>query len=154
MDEMMLRLTTGSFGSGLDTTAILAFLGFAVMYLITPAVARTRDRPTGMALALYLLIGYAGISLLQLLLQWTQMDGMMHAGFQGRGQLGTLLFFGLAALKMLVFLIAMVVFVIGLQSIRVGQQDMQSFEDAVQKLQQLRDENADLRQRLQRERTP
>jgi hypothetical protein len=148
MDElMMLRLTGGAFGSGLDVTAILAFLGFAGMYVITPLIARTRERPAAMLISLYLLIAYGGIALLQMLLLWSQsMDG--NPGFHGRGPLASLLLFGFAVLRTGLFLLAMVAFVIGLQSIRVGPQETQGFEDAVRKLQQLRDENADLRQRL------
>jgi len=68
---------------------------------------------------LYALIGYGGISLIQLLVQWMQILDRAGPGMFGRGEIGIHVLFGFALLKMVVFLLAMVAFVAGLRSVRL-----------------------------------
>jgi len=152
MDELLLlRMTMGG-GSGLDITALLAFIAFAAVYFLAPRVTNSRERPPALALALYLMVGYAAISLGQLLLQWsTTLNG---GGFRPHGApVETHLLFACSALKMALMVIAMIAFVAGLQTLRFKDPETRAFEQAVDKLQQLRDENIRLRKRLEQDAT-
>ncbi len=152
MDEMMLLRMTGGLGSGLDLAAVLIFIAFAVIYFLAPLVTHTRERPAALAIALYLMVGYAAISLVQLLLQWS---GMTNAGggfgMPGRTPMAVHLLFAFGALKAATVVIAMIAFVVGLHSLRFKDPETRAFEQAVEKLQQLRDENVRLRKRLERD---
>jgi hypothetical protein len=151
MDELLwLRLSGGGFGGGIDITALIAFLAFAVFYLIVPLLGYGPERPAALAASLYLMIGYAGLSLVQLLLVWVQViDGPnQNIGQFGRGPFGAHFQLLLAGLKLVLFLIAMITFVSGLRSLRFRGPESEDWESAVDKLQSLRDENARLRQRL------
>lgn len=152
MDELLLLRLTGGLGAGLDMTALLAFVAFAVIYFLAPIVTNTRERPAAMALALYLMIGYTAISLAQLLLQWAELGvGGGGFGMPGRGPMAVNLLFAIGALKTAIMVIAMIAFVVGLQTLRFKDPETRAFEQAVEKLQQLRDENVRLRKRLERE---
>jgi hypothetical protein len=152
MDELMLLRMTGGFGTGLDVTALIAFLAFAAVYFLAPVVTHTRERPAALAIALYLMIGYAAISLAQLLLQWAELGNVGGAfGMPARGPLAVQLLFAFGALKTAIMVIAMIAFVIGLQSLRFKDPETRAFEQAVEKLQQLRDENMRLRKRLEQD---
>jgi hypothetical protein len=75
------------------------------------------ERPGGMMAALYIFIGYGGLSLIQLLVQWGQiLDHSMPAVCFGR-EGGVHVMFDFAALKMTAFLAA---FVISLRSVRMS----------------------------------
>ncbi len=124
MDEMMLLRMLGAgfgsgFGSGFDVSALIAFIAFAAIFLIAPVIGYRPKRPAGMVAALYLLIGYGGVSLVQMLLQWAQLLDRTGFGQRGRGEESVHFLFGFAVLKVLVFLTAMVAFVIGLSSLRL-----------------------------------
>ena len=68
VDEMeMLRLRLANEGPTIDLMAIIAFVSFAVIYLIAPVIGYREERPASMISALYLLIGFAGLSLIQML---------------------------------------------------------------------------------------
>jgi predicted lipid-binding transport protein (Tim44 family) len=153
MDELALLRMLGVVGSGMDVTAIVAFVAFGVIYFLAPLVTRTRERPAALAASLYLLIGYAAISLVLMVLQWSEMMNGVAQGFgmPGRGNLAAHIVFGVNAVKTVVFLLAMIAFVIGLQAMPFKDAETQAFEQAVEKLQQLRDENLRLRKRLERE---
>jgi hypothetical protein len=154
MDEQVLfRLLAGGFGSGLDVTALIAFIAFAAVYFIAPAIGYTSERPAGLSAALYVLIGYTGLSLFQLFVQWIQVLDRVGAGafpgaVRGGGESGVHFIFIFAALKIALFLVAMVAFVTGLRSLRLRRSELpgQPGEDRVQ---QLREENARLRRKLE-----
>src|SRR5207302_3141301 len=120
-------LLAGGFGSGMDVTALVAFIAFAAVYLIAPTIGYTPERPAGLIASLYVLIGYAGLSLFQLFVQWIQvLDHTGGGGFPGvarQGESGLHFVFAFAALKMALFLVAMVAFVTGLRSLRLRRQE-------------------------------
>jgi hypothetical protein len=124
MDEMMFfRLFGGSlFGSAIDLTAVLAFLGFAVIYVIAPVLGYQEDRRGGILGALYLLFFYAALSLIQLLVQWVVLlDGSLGPGMLAQGGPGgahLLILF--SVLKLVMFLAALLVFLNGLRALRLG----------------------------------
>jgi hypothetical protein len=151
MDEMLLLRMTGGLGGGLDVPALIAFIAFAAAYFLAPVVTHARERPPALAVSLYLLIGYGAMSLAQLVLTWAELGNAGGFGMAGRGPMVAQLHFAFGALKMVVFLLAMLAFVVGLQSLRFKDPETRAFEQAVEKLQQLRDENVRLRKRLDRE---
>lgn len=128
MEEMMmLRLFGGSFGSGIDWVAVLAFLVIAVVYWLTPILGCRFHRAGAIAASLYLLIGYAGVSLLQFIVQFFQiLDRSGGRMGMGRDEASLHLFFGFAFLKTLLFVIALVMFVLGLQSLRIRRPDLEN----------------------------
>jgi len=151
MDDLLgLRLFGGGFGGGIDLTALIAFLAFAVFYLIVPLLGYGPERPPALVASLYLMVGYAGLSLVQLLVMWVQIvDGAnLNIGQFGRAPFGAHFQLLLAGVKLALFLIAMITFVAGLRSLRFRGRDSEDWSAAVDKLQQLREENARLRQRL------
>jgi hypothetical protein len=151
MDDLLgLRLLGGGFGGGIDLTALIAFLAFAVFYLFIPLLGYGPERPGALLASLYLMIGYAGVSLVQLLVGWVQVvDGAnLNIGQFGRAPFGAHFQLLLAGVKLALFLIAMITFVAGLRSLRFRGRDSEDWAAAVDKLQQLREENAQLRQRL------
>jgi hypothetical protein len=152
MDELFLLRMTGGLSTGLDMPALVAFIAFAAVYFLTPAVTHSRERPAALAIALYLLIGYGTLSLAQLVLTWAEMGNAGGFGMApGRGPMAAQMHIAFGALKMIVFLLALLAFVVGLQSLRFKDPETRAFEQAVEKLQQLRDENVRLRKRLDHE---
>jgi hypothetical protein len=121
MDEMMwLRMFMGGgIGAGIDLSAVLAFIAFSVIYVLVPVLGYRPERPSGMISALYLLIGYGGLSLVQMLVQWVQMFDRPGGFGRGDGTLHLVLVF--SALKMALFLLAMVMFAAGLRSLRLDE---------------------------------
>lgn len=120
MEEMMMfrMLGAGSLFGGIDWVAVLAFLVIAVVYWLTPILGCRFHRPGNVAASLYLLIGYAGVSLLQFIVQFFQLLERSGRGMGG-GEGSLHLFFGFSFLKTLLFVIALIMFVIGLQSLRI-----------------------------------
>jgi hypothetical protein len=151
MEELLsLRLFGGGFGGGIDVTALIAYLAFAAFYVAVPLLGYGPERPPALAASLYLMIAYAGLSLVQLLLMWVQIvDGAnMNIGQFGRAPFGAHFQLLLAAVKLAVFLVAMITFVAGLRSLRFRGPESEDWTAAVDKLQLLREENSRLRQRL------
>lgn len=127
MDEMWFRMfgmsgMTG--GSVMDLTAIIAFIAFAVIYLLVPLLGGQGERPMALLTSLYLLIGYGGVSLVQTLVLWMQ---MLDRG--GNGNSIGHITFGFMVLKMALFLIALVVFVSGLRAVRLREHHEERHED-------------------------
>src|SRR5262249_29271341 len=120
MDELMwLRMFGGSFGgSGFDVTALIAFIAFAVIYLVAPVIGYRPKRPASMLAALYILLVYGAISVMQMLLQWFHLLDRGGRMFE-RGNGEAHILFGFAILKIVVFLAALLAFVIGLGSLRL-----------------------------------
>jgi len=154
MDEqILLRLLAGGFGSGMDMTALIAFIAFAAVYVIAPTIGYTSERPAGLIASLYILIGYGGLSLFQLFVQWLQV--LDHAGVGAfpaparHGEFSLHFFFIFAALKMTLFLVAMVAFATGLRSLRLRRTESPAHQVSEDKVQQLREENARLRRKLE-----
>jgi hypothetical protein len=121
-DLMMLRMFGGGFGSGVDLAAVLAFVVFAVVAFLSPVIGYEPRRSAAIPASLFLLIGYVGVSVIQLVFQWTTLlDGR---GFgRGGGDMGVHLLLAFAVLKMLLFVAAMLTFAIGVLSLRVRQDE-------------------------------
>ena len=125
MNELMMLGLTGTFGSGIDISALLAFLGFSIVYFLAPVVGYQPYRPGGLTLALYALIFYVGVALLQLVLQWVFLMSGMGGGRPGMGgamfggnEFGVYIMMLFAVVKLVLFLIAMTAFVSGLRGLR------------------------------------
>jgi hypothetical protein len=121
IDEMMwLRLFGGGFGSGVDLAAVLAFVVFGVVAFLSPVIGYEPRRSAGIPASLFLLTGYVAVSVIQLLVQWTQLLDGRGGGFgRGGGEMGIHLLIGFAILKMLLFLAAMLAFAIGVLNLRI-----------------------------------
>src|SRR5262249_51655431 len=122
MDELMwLRVFGGSFGgSGFDVTAVIVFIAFAVIYLGSPVIGFRPKRPGSMLAALYILLVYGAISVIQMLMQWFQLLDRAGAGAFGRGaDMEIHILFGFAIMKVVVFLAALLAFLVGLASLRL-----------------------------------
>ena len=126
MNELMMLGLTGMSGSGMDISALIAFIAFAAAYFLAPIVGYEPYRPTGLTLALYALIVYAGLALIQLVVQWLlMMDGGRPGGFGvgggifGRNELAVHFLLLFSFVKMLLFMIAMIAFVAGLRGLRL-----------------------------------
>lgn len=121
MDEMfrMLMFGGGMFGSGIDLSALIAFLVFGVVYLLVPVLGYQTERPRGFVVSLYALIAYGGVSLLQLIFNLVMMfnRGPMR-GFGG-DEVMTMITLTFPVIKLIVFLIAMLEFVRGLRGLRL-----------------------------------
>jgi hypothetical protein len=118
MDELMwMRLYPGGFGSGIDWAAVFSFFTIAVVYLLIPVLGYPPERRGMIAASLYLLIGYAALSLLQFGMIYLQLLELSSRG--GGREPSMLSLFVFTILKMLVFLLAMVLFVVGLQALRL-----------------------------------
>ena len=126
MDEMMwLRMFGGGFGSGVDLCALLAFVAFAMVSFLAPVIGYRPRRPAGVTVSLYLLIGYVGVSAVQLLVQVGHaLDQVGSGSSWWRGEFSTLLLVAFALLKLGLLLAAMLSFTVGLHSLRLrGQHD-------------------------------
>ncbi|MBI3407794.1 MAG: hypothetical protein HY040_05485 [Planctomycetes bacterium] len=130
MDELaLLRLMGIGSSSGIDITALIAFFAIAVIYFLAPVVGYRFQRPASMALALYLLVVHFGFSVIQMVFQWLQFlggpagrGGGIFGGGPGLGGGDPMTFhisFLISILKTMVFLVAILSFVIGLQSLRL-----------------------------------
>ena len=125
MNELMMLGLTGMSGFGIDISALIAFIAFAAVYLLAPVIGYEPHRPTGLTLALYALIVYAGVTLIQLAVTWVQLlDGPRPGGFGGggmfgRSEFGIHLMFLFGFVKIVLFLIAMIAFVAGLRGLRL-----------------------------------
>jgi hypothetical protein len=120
MDEMMwLRIFGGGFGSGVDLTVLLAFVAFGVVSFLAPVVGYRPGRSGGVTASLYLLVGYVGVSVIQLIVQWAQL--LVGTGSRpfSRDSMVVHSLLAFALLKLLLFLAAMLSFAIGVGSFRV-----------------------------------
>jgi hypothetical protein len=118
MDDMTWLRLVGFLGPALDWAAILAFLVIAVVYWLVP-LAGYRPEKRGMLLAaLYVLVGHVALSLLQYLVQYVQF--LQRSGGGSTPSLYAHAYIGLAIIRTMVFVLAMLLFVIGLQSLHLN----------------------------------
>lgn len=116
-DLAILQLMGMGIGSSIEVAIVVAFMIIASLYFLAPVVGY--QRPTGLAISLYLLIGNIGFTVLQMILQWLQMLDRSNPRGMGRNDefhMHILVLLGI--LKIIVFMLAMLSFVIGLQSLR------------------------------------
>lgn len=128
MNELFLRQCSGGLGAGMDVTAVLAFIVVSLTYLLVPVIGYRPDRLGGMVASLYLLIAYAGTSIIQFVGQWVQLVDHKNSSLARDEGMVHFLFF-CAVAKMTLFLLAMVTFVSGLRSLRLRRpEDAAPFE--------------------------
>ena len=118
MDEFTwLRLFGAGLGGGVDWAAVFAFVAAAVFYFLAPVIGYRIDRRGPLAVSMYLLIAYAGLALIQVFVQYTAT--LDHGAPSMRGESGLHLFFAFVMLKMIAFIAAMILLVVGLQALRL-----------------------------------
>jgi hypothetical protein len=120
MDEFTwMRLVGGMASGGIEWMAVLLFVAVAVLYFLAPVLGYRADRRGALGASLYLLVGYAGLALMQLFVQYLQVLDKPTPGLgRGSGESGVHILFAFAILKLLVFIIAMAMAAVGLQSLR------------------------------------
>src|SRR5262245_55202420 len=118
-DFTWLRLLGGLTGGGIDLVAIVAFVAAAVLYFLAPVVGYRPDRRGALAISMYLLVGYAGLALMQVFIQYTAFLDKGTGGNVTRGDTGLHVLFGFVMLKMIAFIASMILLVVGLQSLRL-----------------------------------
>jgi hypothetical protein len=123
-----LRLSFTGFGSGFDWIAVVAFIAFGVVYTVVPVIGYESRRRGGLVIAMYALIGYAAVSLLQMMMQWLQIVEIVRPGDFGRGvaplgdgpgQVDLKYLFTFNVMRMGLFLLAMIAFMLGVRSLRL-----------------------------------
>ena len=116
VDELlMMRLSGGVLGWGIDGVSIFAFFAIAFIYWLSPVVGYRFERRGSILAALYLLVIYGVLALLQLMVSFVMILDKTAFGRTDE----TLILFGFAILKLLAFCVAMLNFVMGLQSLRL-----------------------------------
>jgi hypothetical protein len=119
MDEFLwLRMLGGGFAPVIDLPALIAFIAFAVIYLILPVLGFPQKSPKELVASLYLLVGYAAISLVQMLTYWIYLNaGRAPPG--ARSMAGSNVLLLLSFTKMTLFVLALLAFAWGLHSVRL-----------------------------------
>jgi hypothetical protein len=116
MEElMMMRLFSGGFGSTIDWTMVFTFVAFAVIYVLLPVLGYPAERRGLILGSLYFLIGDAALSLMQIGVLYVETigrPGRTEATIQN-------IVVAFTILKMLLFLVALILFVVGLQGLRL-----------------------------------
>lgn len=117
MDELDVLRMLGF--SGVDLAAVFSFVAFGIVSFLAPVIGYRSRRPSGITASLFLLAGYIGLSVTQLIVLWAQLPD--HTGFRPftRGEMFRMLL-PFALLKLVVFLAAMVSFAIGVSSIQLA----------------------------------
>lgn len=126
----LIRLSLTGFGSTFDVIAVIVFLAGAAAYAAAPALGYASDRRGAILAALYVLVGFVGVTLAQMLLQWALMLGVVdepvafkHGArpfqMEGPGRLPLMLLFTFATMKMFLFAAALTAFVVGLHRLRL-----------------------------------
>ncbi len=127
MDQLELfRLYGHTLGGVLDWSAVLLFVVIAVVYFLAPVVGYRADRRGGLSAALFLLIGYASLSMIQIVVWYTKMVEPRPPTRQELGELH--LHFLFAMLKMGSFILSMLVFALGLLSLRLRRDESNPFQ--------------------------
>src|SRR5262245_56000178 len=107
MDDELLGMR--AFG-GIEWTVVLLFVGVAFLYFLAPVLGYRPDRRGTLAAALYLLVAYAGLSLVLFL--------VLAMGIPSRQPTPPVTLLLLMSLRPLLVIIAMVLAVVGLQMLR------------------------------------
>lgn len=126
----LIPLSLIGFGSPFDVIALIVFIAIAAAYWLAPVLGYESRRRSAMALALYALFGFAFVSLAQMLLQWALIAELLPEPdafkrgprpflIEGPGRLSFLLLFSFATMKMILFVAALLAFVVGLQRLRL-----------------------------------
>jgi hypothetical protein len=119
MEQILnMQLTGGALFAPIDLPALLSFLTFSVVYLLVPFLGYQAERRGAIAVALYLLIAYMGLSLIQFLMYASSLFQVQLGRGNNGMDLSSVMLFIFIFLKMLVFLLAMLAFVTGLRSLR------------------------------------
>ena len=119
-DMMWTRLVGLQFGSTIDWVAVFAFFAIALIYFLAPVIGYSSDRRGTLAASLFLLLGYAGISVLQYGIFYLQL--LDRGGDRRPDDVVMLALFGFAILKLLFFFLSLLLYVLGLQSLRLRRQ--------------------------------
>jgi predicted membrane channel-forming protein YqfA (hemolysin III family) len=96
----------------MEWVAIFLFVAIAVLYCLAPALGYRPERRGALAASLYLLVGYGAVTLVQFLLMYLQLLSRSSGDATGH------MFFLFQMLKVLLFLVAMILFAVGLQALR------------------------------------
>src|SRR5687767_8953679 len=116
-DLMMMRMLGLDFGSTVDWVAVFSFFVVALIYFLAPVVGYGPGGRGTLVASLYLLLAYAGATALQYSVFYLQ---MLDRNGPGRpDELMMLTLFGFSVVKLLLFVVALLLFVIGLQSMRL-----------------------------------
>jgi hypothetical protein len=128
-DELnLILLSLTGFGSGFDLIAVVVFIGVAAIYMLAPVLGYESRRRGSLLIALYALVGFAGVTLVQMVLQWAIIAEIVEPELFGRGvrplregpgQMSILHLFSFATMKMFLFGAALIAFVVGLQRLRL-----------------------------------
>ena len=127
-EVIWLRLSFSGFGSGFDWIAVVAFIAFGIVYVIAPVIGYESGRRGSLVIAMYALIGYAAVTLLQMMMQWLQIIEIVRPGDFGRGvgplgegpgQLDLKLMFTFNVMRMVLFVLAMIAFMLGVRFLRL-----------------------------------
>jgi ABC-type transport system involved in cytochrome c biogenesis permease subunit len=123
MEELMFLRMFGGFGQMFDLTALIAFIAYGVVYVLVPVVGYEQYRPTALLTAMYLLVAYGAVSLLQVILQWILLFESRGGAMLGRENAGLHLTMIFTAAKLALFLVSMIVFIAGLRLLRLRARD-------------------------------
>lgn len=122
MDEFTwMRLMGGMLGSGLDWVAVIIFFAIAATYFLAPVIGYESGRRHLLALAMYMILIYGFITFLHVVYQYFQMlDQSAAIGGRGRQEQFFLhVHFLFNIVKVALLVVAMLLYVIGLQALRV-----------------------------------
>jgi hypothetical protein len=115
-DDTLMRIFGSATVGSIEWVAVFSFIAFALVYFLAP-VAGYQAQKRGLLLAsLYLLVGYGLLALLQITILYL----VYLAGPRGSGS-GTMNFVTIVTIvKLMVFLAAQGMFVLGLQGLKRG----------------------------------
>jgi hypothetical protein len=110
-----------------DGVAVFTFFAVAATYFLAPVLGYEPQRRGPIGTSLYLLLAYAGLSVLQVAFLFVQMIEKGGRMGGGGGELTVLAFFAFAILKLLLFFLALLLYVMGLQSLRLRRDGREDF---------------------------
>jgi len=125
-EAVWLRVVGLGSGSAIDWVAAFAFFAIAATYFLAPVIGYAPERRGSLMTSLYLLLAYAGLSVLQYGVLYLQ---VMDRGGRRPDELVVLGVFGIALLKLIFFFLALLTFVLGLQSLRLSRKDRDDSRD-------------------------
>jgi hypothetical protein len=123
---MWLRMPGVGFGSAIDWAAVFAFFAVGTTYYLAPVLGYAPERRGTLGTSLYLLLAYAGLSVLQFGILYLQ---MLDKAGRKPDELVMLAMMGFGILKLLFFFLALLLYVLGLQSLRLNRGDVRRRDD-------------------------